>query len=80
MFQGGALSSLLLKFWGCLELCLYGNLVKEGAFLKTTKATSNTPEIGLDEKDSRTQFLKIGRKKMWVNVRISMTVVIFSTF
>ena len=31
-YQAGTLSSLLLKFCGCQELCLYGNLVKEGIF------------------------------------------------
>ena len=39
-FQAGTLSSLL-KFCGCLKLCLYGNLVKEDIFLKAIIAASN---------------------------------------
>ena len=62
-FQAGTLSSLLLKFCGCLELCLYGNLVEEGIFLKAIIAASNPKDIGLDEKASRTQYHKIGRIK-----------------
>ena len=62
-FQAGTLSSLLLKFCGCLELCLYGNLVKEDIFLKAIIAASNPKDIGLDEKASRTQYHKIGRIK-----------------
>ena len=40
-FQAGTLSSLLLKFCVCVELCLYGNLVKEGISLKAIIAASN---------------------------------------
>lgn len=39
--QEGAMSFMPLKFCGCLELCPYGNLVKEQGFLKAANAASN---------------------------------------
>lgn len=62
-FRGRALSFQLLKFCGCLELCLYENLAKEVGFLKATKGVSN---VFFDEKAPRAHYLKIGRTKMWV--------------
>ena len=62
-------------------LCPYGNLVKEGTLLKSAKAASNSQRDKIRWRISRTQCLKIGKRKMWVIFCISIMfiIAIFST-
>ena len=57
-------------------LCPYGNLVKEGTFLKSAKAASNPQRDKIRWRISRTQCLKIGKRKMWVIFCISIMFII----